>query len=545
MFKGDIQRVVDLIVKKTLMKRREVLSLIEKKVEEFEGLIDEYAAALMVAKELGIHISEKQKALVSPLKIKDLVHGLRNVTIYARVLNITPVKKYIVNGREVHVVKVLLADETGVIPLTLWNEEIELTKNLKPNSLIMITRATVKKFKQSLELSLTSNSEVKLLDEGAIELPSISELVPQEYERKTVIINVSEVLSSTYLRDGEKKRMVACLKGYDKKKGKRVRVIAWNSLAELFNNINRGDSVKVYNVKVLNTSAELDEYLLTKWTALEKLSKEDTDIKEEVLTPSAIKSQLKSIDIKGFIGYLEPKGLYKLRFMLHDLYNAVYIDFSSYSSLDILSKIYRDSNTVFPRRMYEIRVNDVDVIEMSDIPLLRANPWSTVTLTDKDFSYKYVRKLLLREIDGDFKVRATIIKTNLKIAIYDMLEGRVKYELQQDDDLKNSILIGSLWLLLEDGIDRAVAFTNSWKIIETLFNLSKSEALELACTPHILKEVIKYAGDELKGKEYIFSGFAINTLRKRKILILTDIEPINLSYEIKLLEEHRHKFEEV
>jgi len=547
MLKEDIEHIVNLIAKRTSMKRSEILDLIEKKVKEFEGLIDEYAAALMVAKELGVHVLEKRRTLAAPLKIKDLVHGLRNVTIYARVLNVMPVKKYTVNGKEVSVAKVMLVDETGIVPLALWNEKVKLVEKLKPNSLVKVTRAVVRKFKGSLELSLTSNSEVELVDEKEIELPSISELTPQDYKGESLIVRVERALKSlVYSRRLEKQRNVLCIRGYDMRENRRVRIVAWDSLAELFGNVEIGDIIKITNAKLLNVDDEFCEYLLTKWSTLDKVDKSHVEIEGGVKAPSSVSNHIKSIDIEGYIGYLEPRGIYTSRLMLHDFCNAVFINLSSSLTSQLLLHISNwcstDINKIFE---HKVRIEDVDVIEVDSLPILKTNPWSSISLAEETPKFQWTRKLFIKDLKEAFTIRATVLKANLKIAVYDLAKRVFKRSLERESQLGNYVPIGSLRLILEDGIDQALALTNSWRVISNLFNINQEETTELALTPEVLKEVIEYAREELEGREYLFSGFVASSKGDSKILIIVDVEPINLSYEIKLLEDYARSLEEV
>jgi len=546
MLKEDVERIIDLIVEKTSMKRDEILDLVKRKMEEFEGLIDEHAAIYMIAKELGVQVSDEQKVLVTPLKIKDLVHGLRNVTICARVLSVMPVRKYVVNGKEVSVVKVLLVDETGTIPLTLWNEKIEIAKALKPNSLVMVTRATVKKFKKSLELSLTNDSEVKLVDEKTVRLPSISKLTPKKYKGETITIRVDKVLESpVFSRKMGRQRTVICVRGRQIENNKKVRVIAWDSLTESLNSVSLGDVIKVINAKLLSTDHELNEYLLTKWSIIESVGK--THIEEEGVTKalSSISGQAKGLDIEGYLGYMELRGTQRLRLMLHDFRHAVFLDLSSSLASRLLHKMFdQHSPNYLNLFKYKIRVDDVDVTRINDLLELKANIWSPISLTESRREIRYARRMFIRELTGGFAIRATVLRANLKLAVYNPLKGTIKRDLTQEN-LENCVLISSLRLLLEDGISQALAFTNSWDVISYLLDISRDEVLELAHSPKVLKEIIGYTEEELEGREYVFSGLAVASRKGNKILLLTDVEPINLSYEIKLLKEYVQRFEEV
>lgn len=99
----------------------DVARRIEEKQIELSGLISEEGAAYIVAKELGVALARKQERL----KVAHIIPGMQNVDIVAKLVRIFAVRHFEKEDVKGRVMNMLLADETGLIRLSLWNEEID------------------------------------------------------------------------------------------------------------------------------------------------------------------------------------------------------------------------------------------------------------------------------------------------------------------------------------------------------------------------------------------------------------------------------------
>ncbi len=118
---------------------------IEKRKEEFGGLLDEEAIAYMIVDELGRNPGNK-------MKIVDLYDGI-NATIEARIERVgnVEIKK---NGKY-RLMRIDISDETGECQLILWNDEIEeIGKDLKEGMKIKIINGYVKENIYGLQVTL-------------------------------------------------------------------------------------------------------------------------------------------------------------------------------------------------------------------------------------------------------------------------------------------------------------------------------------------------------------------------------------------------------
>jgi len=114
-----LEELVERIAREKGIEVKDVLRLIRGKVEELGGLIDEEAAALIVAKELGVEVPNK-KVVLGRLRIADLVEGLKSVDIIGRVLRVDPPVSLMTKRGKSKVASIIMGDESGEIKVVLW-----------------------------------------------------------------------------------------------------------------------------------------------------------------------------------------------------------------------------------------------------------------------------------------------------------------------------------------------------------------------------------------------------------------------------------------
>ena len=89
------------------------------------------------------------------LPIRDLRHGMRNVSLKARVLEILASKLiYTRFGNYASVANALIADETGTVKLCLWNEQIT---SVSKGDTIQIENGRMSSFRGERQLSIGRN----------------------------------------------------------------------------------------------------------------------------------------------------------------------------------------------------------------------------------------------------------------------------------------------------------------------------------------------------------------------------------------------------
>jgi len=115
------------------MEKEELKDEIRQKIESFHGLLTREVAMRLIAKEKGL-LKEEEKRY----KLSEIPKGTRKISFTASVKKIWPIANYS-SGKRSRVAEV--KDESGEMPLILWNEDIELAKGLHPRDEISVRGA--------------------------------------------------------------------------------------------------------------------------------------------------------------------------------------------------------------------------------------------------------------------------------------------------------------------------------------------------------------------------------------------------------------------
>lgn len=158
---------IETIVEETELSKEEVEEEVEKKLEEFEGLVSEEGALHLVAKDAGLEVSEERD---QDLKIENIVPEMRKVQVKARVTRILDANTFERDdGDEGKVQNVVLGDDTGTIRLTLWDEQTELAEKVEEGDAISISGAyTVEDDRGRAELRLGDSAQIKMADDDEV-----------------------------------------------------------------------------------------------------------------------------------------------------------------------------------------------------------------------------------------------------------------------------------------------------------------------------------------------------------------------------------------
>ena len=105
--------------------------------------------------------SAKNPTLKNP-RIRDLEKMMKQVNLKARVLEIPePKPVYTKFGTQAHVSNVLIADETGTIRLSLWNQQIN---KVSVDDVIKIENAKVARFRGKRQLRLGRSGKLSVIE---------------------------------------------------------------------------------------------------------------------------------------------------------------------------------------------------------------------------------------------------------------------------------------------------------------------------------------------------------------------------------------------
>lgn len=132
------------LIRDLITKERFEIEINEKK-KQYNDLLSDDAIAYMIVDEYGRNPGNW-------VKVRDLIDGV-NVSVIVTIIGFedSVIKK---NDRELKLRKIKVKDETGECVLTLWNEELENYKDLKPGDRIKIINSFVRSNNFGLQLSL-------------------------------------------------------------------------------------------------------------------------------------------------------------------------------------------------------------------------------------------------------------------------------------------------------------------------------------------------------------------------------------------------------
>ncbi|RLG90517.1 MAG: hypothetical protein DRO16_02070, partial [Thermoprotei archaeon] len=216
------------LIKLILSKRRDlseedILKMIEERISELGGLIDDEAAAMLIAKELGVQLPLTGTRLqLSSLKIRDITPGYRNITLKAHVLKVSNIFRLRKNDEVRRYVRVLLGDETGQVWLILWNDlAVKAYNEFIPGDLVLVEKAYCKKYRDRVEIGLLRDGKITLMEKNT----SIDKLMElkSKHNLNIILLQVADVVR------GPK---ATCIYGYDGYRNM-YRVVLYDVLEEV------------------------------------------------------------------------------------------------------------------------------------------------------------------------------------------------------------------------------------------------------------------------------------------------------------------------
>ncbi|MFH1393397.1 MAG: hypothetical protein ABII71_03865 [Candidatus Micrarchaeota archaeon] len=133
-----------------LLGRQELEDEIASRIEKFHGLLTREVAIRLIAKEKGLLNKDD-----GPVKVSGIEKGQRKITVCADVRRVWPIATYS-SGKRSRVVDI--EDESGVMPLILWNEDAERGKSLRKGDRITVLGA----YERGGELHLGHSGDIRL-----------------------------------------------------------------------------------------------------------------------------------------------------------------------------------------------------------------------------------------------------------------------------------------------------------------------------------------------------------------------------------------------
>ncbi len=252
-----MEEKISFIAERSGLTRSDIQHLIEDKKREMDGLISDEGAAHLVAKDLGVDLSEVDEYKPVKLRIKDLKMDMRSVTITGRVSRVYPVREFERRGVRGKIASILLNDATGSVRVVLWGEHAELVENgsIGEGDIIRVVRGYIREgLKGEVEVHVGRGGGVELRPEGVDEeeypiverrTVKLSELTPEMRDVDVEVVVQRVYPATVFAREGggegrRKAMIIADDTGS-------VRAVFWDENALLVEDVKEGDRLKIEN----------------------------------------------------------------------------------------------------------------------------------------------------------------------------------------------------------------------------------------------------------------------------------------------------------
>jgi len=273
--------------------------LVQARIETLAGLCDPKTAALLVNNDLGM-----TKSTLEPdsIKIRNIEPDGSTVRVIGKIINIGTVREFPRKDNSTgRVMSITIADETGCVNVSLWDEMVENITGgfIKINDIIDITG-------QAKDGSEGTQVNIGTKDSICISQESIQATVPQKK-----ISEIKDNDSKIYLT--VKVLKIGDIKTFNKKKGTgklrnvslgddsgKISATFWNDKADLLSDIHIGDSLLIRNATAkYNDFSKSVELQIGDSTSIEKAN--NNVVFKEAFVPINQVTVGKKYSIKGNI----------------------------------------------------------------------------------------------------------------------------------------------------------------------------------------------------------------------------------------------------
>lgn len=177
MFQIPTEEIVQKIKSASGLSEAEIKEQIKKKLKSLDGLVSEEGAAYIVANELGVKLFHDPSS--GPLKIKELVAGMRSVEVVGKITRVFDVRSFQREGKTNEVGSLVIEDESGKARVVIWDERVNWLKEgkLAEGKVIRVRNGYVKANNLGGKEVHLSNRSQLIIDEETVIKTSGAEVV--------------------------------------------------------------------------------------------------------------------------------------------------------------------------------------------------------------------------------------------------------------------------------------------------------------------------------------------------------------------------------
>ena len=238
---------------KDLKTKKEFLAEINKIKKDYDDLLDEDTAALLIVDELG---RNKQNIC----KINEIKPEME-CSVFGKITNINPSKNFNrKNGSTGKVINLELSDETGSCGLALWDKDVELItkKTIQIGTKVKIINGYIKNGFNGLEINVGRW--------GLIEIEPEEKIIPkiEKSENNSIIIGklVEVEPTKAFFRDNGEFGFITKIKVQTKEELKEI--IIWDQKVKEIQKIKKGEYLKIEHIDIRNNNGKKELHLNSK-----------------------------------------------------------------------------------------------------------------------------------------------------------------------------------------------------------------------------------------------------------------------------------------
>jgi replication factor A1 len=257
-----LDELVNRIVDRKTLSRKQVFDLIEQKKENLNWMISDEGAAAIVAKELGVETYQDPCDDDLTLTIADLVAGMSNVMITGRITSVRPAKEFNdKSGGKSVVASLTISDKSGEMRVVLWGEAAKPIQDngIGTGDIVRVHNGYIREDmagRPELHVGRRGHLEVSPADINEKDFPDSStefikiNKLTTDMSRVNIAGVVGTVCPTKLVKTKEGREVKLSSLLISDETATSVRIVFWDHRTSLMDNIREGDSVEIVSGRV-------------------------------------------------------------------------------------------------------------------------------------------------------------------------------------------------------------------------------------------------------------------------------------------------------